>query len=236
MSSEIARALVSVSDKSGIVELCRGLADRGIEILSTGGTAKLLVHNQIEVIEVSDYTGFPEMMDGRVKTLHPKVHGGVLGRRGIDDPIMAAHGIKPIDLVVVNLYPFEQTVAKPDCGLETAIECIDIGGPTLIRAAAKNHYDVTVIVDPSDYGPVLDELRNRQGEISSETRFRLAVKSFNHTAHYDTAIASYLGAREEGHFPACLNLQFQRIQTMRYGENPHQQPFARRCVGEARHR
>ena len=214
---------MSVSDKSGIVELCRGLAAMGIEILSTGGTAKLLADNQIEVTEVSDYTGFPEMMDGRVKTLHPKVHGGVLARRGIDDAAMAEHGIEPIDLVVVNLYPFEQTVAKPDCDFETAIEQIDIGGPTLIRAAAKNHADVTVIVDPADYRAVLDELRSGQGSISQETRFRLAVKSFNHTAHYDSAIAAYLSAREGEHFPAVLNLHFQRTQMMRYGENPHQQ-------------
>jgi phosphoribosylaminoimidazolecarboxamide formyltransferase / IMP cyclohydrolase len=223
MNSKITRALVSVSDKSGIAELCRGLAAMGIEILSTGGTAKLLADHGIEVTEVSDYTGFPEMMDGRVKTLHPKVHGGVLGRRGIDDAVMTEHGIEPIDLVVVNLYPFEQTVAKPDCDFETAIEQIDIGGPTLIRAAAKNHADVTVIVDPADYRAVLDKLRNEQGSISQETRFRLAVKSFNHTAHYDTAIAAYLGAREGEHFPAILNLQFQRTQLMRYGENPHQQ-------------
>lgn len=214
---------MSVSDKSGIAELCRGLAEMGIEILSTGGTAKLLADHGIEVSEVSDYTGFPEMMGGRVKTLHPKVHGGVLARRGVDDAIMAEHGIEPIDLVVVNLYPFEQTVAKPDCDFETAIEQIDIGGPTLIRAAAKNHADVTVIVDPTDYRVVLDELRNQQGTISQETRFRLAVKSFNHTAHYDSAIAAYLGAREGEYFPVVLNLQFQRTQMMRYGENPHQQ-------------
>jgi len=223
MNTKITRALVSVSDKSGIAELCHGLAAMGIEILSTGGTAKLLADHGIEVTEVSDYTGFPEMMDGRVKTLHPKVHGGVLGRRGIDDTVMAEHGIEPIDLVVVNLYPFEQTVAQPDCDFETAIEQIDIGGPTLVRAAAKNHADVTVLVDPTDYQAVLDELRNRQGRISQQTRFRLAVKSFNHTAHYDTAIAAYLGAREGERFPAVLNLQLQRTQMMRYGENPHQQ-------------
>ncbi len=151
MNKKVTRALVSVSDKTGVLEFCRELDQLGIELLSTGGTAKLLQEKNVAVTEVSDYTGFPEMMDGRVKTLHPKVHGGILGRRGIDDEIMAANGINAIDIVVVNLYPFEQTVAKPDCDLETAIENIDIGGPTMIRAAAKNHNDVAVVVDPDDY-------------------------------------------------------------------------------------
>ncbi|MGR9098964.1 MAG: bifunctional phosphoribosylaminoimidazolecarboxamide formyltransferase/IMP cyclohydrolase [Gammaproteobacteria bacterium] len=222
MNKKVARALVSVSDKTGIVDFCRQLIPLDIEILSTGGTAKLLSENGLAVTEVSDYTGFPEMMDGRVKTLHPKVHGGILGRRGVDDEVMREHGIKPIDLVVVNLYPFEQTVAKPDCDLETAIENIDIGGPTMIRAAAKNHGDIAVVVDPADYGPIATELADSNGCISRQTRFRLALKSFEHTASYDTAIASYLGKIDNDSFPETLNLQFHRIQTMRYGENPHQ--------------
>ncbi|MGR9071809.1 MAG: bifunctional phosphoribosylaminoimidazolecarboxamide formyltransferase/IMP cyclohydrolase [Gammaproteobacteria bacterium] len=222
MNKKVARALVSVSDKTGVVDFCRQLISLDIEILSTGGTAKLLSENGLAVTEVSDYTGFPEMMDGRVKTLHPKVHGGILGRRGVDDEVMREHGIKPIDLVVVNLYPFEQTVAKPDCDLETAIENIDIGGPTMIRAAAKNHADIAVVVDPADYGPITAELADSNGCISRPTRFRLALKSFEHTARYDTAIASYLGKIDNDGFPEMLNLQFHRIQTMRYGENPHQ--------------
>ena len=222
MNKKIARALVSVSDKTGVVDFCRELSESGIEILSTGGTAKLLSENNIAVIEVSDYTGFPEMMDGRVKTLHPKVHGGILGRRGIDDAVMNENGIQTIDMVVVNLYPFEQTVASPDCDLETAIENIDIGGPTMIRAAAKNHNDVTVIIAPDDYAPTLTELKSSQNCISRDTRFKLALKSFEHTAKYDTAISVYLGKINNDQFPETLNLQFHHIQTMRYGENPHQ--------------
>ena len=222
MNKKITRALISVSDKTGVVDFCRELSHLGIEILSTGGTAKLLAENEIAVVEVSDYTGFPEMMDGRVKTLHPKVHGGILGRRGIDDEIMTKNDIKPIDLVVVNLYPFEQTVAKPDCDLATAIENIDIGGPTMIRAAAKNHADVSIIVDPKDYQLILSELNNNETHISQATRFQLALKSFAHTARYDTAISIYLGQLHDKQFPDTLNLQFQHIQTMRYGENPHQ--------------
>jgi len=238
MNKKVTRALVSVSDKSGIVDFCLELHQLGIEILSTGGTAKTLAEHNIPATEVSDYTGFPEMMDGRVKTLHPKVHGGILARRGIDDAVMAANGIKPIDMVVVNLYPFEQTIANPDCDLETAIENIDIGGPTMIRAAAKNHGDVAVIVDPADYSAVIAELKNSNG-LSHQTRFNLALKSFQHTARYDTAISTYLGnIRRAGsgqasdihsisgdngvQFPETLNLQFYRNQTMRYGENPHQ--------------
>jgi phosphoribosylaminoimidazolecarboxamide formyltransferase/IMP cyclohydrolase len=223
MNKKITRALVSVSDKTGIVDFCRQLEQLGIEILSTGGTAKLLAEQQVTAIEVSDYTGFPEMMDGRVKTLHPKIHGGILGRRGTDDDIMEQNAIQPIDLVVVNLYPFEQTIARPDCDLETAIENIDIGGPTMIRAAAKNHADVAVVVDPSDYAALLDELAAQQGALSQNTRFQLALKCFEHTARYDTAIATYLGAVNGNAFPETLNLQFQRSQSMRYGENPHQQ-------------
>ncbi len=224
--SSIQRALISVSDKTGIVEFAQQLHQTGVEILSTGGTAKLLADSKVPVIEVSDYTGFPEMMAGRVKTLHPKIHGGILGRRGTDDAVMQEHGIGPIDMVVVNLYPFEQTVANPDCDLPTAIENIDIGGPTLIRAAAKNHAAVTVIVDSADYAGVLDEMAANGGAVSDATRFRLAVKTFEHTARYDGAIANYLGALgEDGEkraFPQTLSLQYRQVQTMRYGENPHQ--------------
>ncbi|MGZ4958092.1 MAG: bifunctional phosphoribosylaminoimidazolecarboxamide formyltransferase/IMP cyclohydrolase [Methylomonas sp.] len=223
INKKVTRALVSVSDKTGVLEFCRGLNSLGVELLSTGGTAKLLAENNIAVTEVSDYTGFPEMMDGRVKTLHPKVHGGILGRRGIDDAVMAENGIKPIDMVVVNLYPFEQTIAKPDCDLETAIENIDIGGPTMIRAAAKNHADVAIIVDPADYSATLAELQATGSALSHETRFKLALKSFEHTARYDTAISAYLSKIiDAGNFPETLNLQFHRLQSMRYGENPHQ--------------
>ena len=223
--STITRALVSVSDKTGVVEFARALQARGVEILSTGGTAKLLAESGVAVVEVGTYTGFPEMMDGRVKTLHPKVHGGILGRRGVDDAVMAQHGIGPIDLVVVNLYPFEQTVARPGCDLATAIENIDIGGPTMLRAAAKNHAAVTVVVDAADYGRVLDEMQANGGAVTDRTRFDLAVKVFEHTARYDGAIASYLGARlgdEPTAFPRTVNLQFRLAQGMRYGENPHQ--------------
>ena len=222
MNKKVTRALVSVSDKSGIVDFCRELNQLGIEILSTGGTAKILAEHDIRATEVSDYTGFPEMMDGRVKTLHPKVHGGILARRGIDDAVMAANGINAIDMVVVNLYPFEQTIANPNCALDTAIENIDIGGPTMIRAAAKNHADVAIIVDPSDYASIVTELKNNASGLSHQTRFNLALKSFEHTARYDTAIASYLGNISGVQFPETLNLQFYHNQTMRYGENPHQ--------------
>ncbi len=223
--SSITRALISVSDKTGIIEFARALSSRKVEILSTGGTAKLLTDNEIPVIEVSEHTGFPEMMDGRVKTLHPTIHGGILGRRGIDDKVMHENEIAPIDMVVVNLYPFEQTVANPECDLPTAIENIDIGGPTMLRAAAKNHKDVTVIVDAADYQRVLDEMETNNGAVSDATRFDLAVKTFEHTSNYDGAIANYLGARlgqDTAEFPRTINLQFRQVQTMRYGENPHQ--------------
>jgi phosphoribosylaminoimidazolecarboxamide formyltransferase/IMP cyclohydrolase len=223
---KVQRALISVSDKTGVIELARALNSFNIEILSTGGTARLLGENGIAVTEVSDYTGFPEMMDGRVKTLHPKVHGGLLGRRGIDDEVMTRHGIEPIDLVVVNLYPFEDTVARPGRDLATAIEHIDIGGPALLRAAAKNQDAVTVIVDPADYPRVIEELREHRGVTSAATRFALAVKAFEHTARYDGVIAAYLGGLLEGQsrlFPRTLNLQFVKAQALRYGENPHQQ-------------
>ncbi|MEE9354621.1 MAG: bifunctional phosphoribosylaminoimidazolecarboxamide formyltransferase/IMP cyclohydrolase [Methylococcaceae bacterium] len=216
------RALISVSDKTGIVDFCRSLAKRQTEIISTGGTAKLLSQYAIPVIEVADYTGFPEIMQGRIKTLHPKIHGGILARRGIDDDVMAEHGIEGIDLVVVNLYPFEQTVAKPDCEIATAIENIDIGGPTMIRAAAKNHTHVAVVVDPLDYDLVLEEL-SRLNHVSEKTRSKLALKCFQHTAKYDAAIATYL-AKEQGQvFPQSLSINYQLSQTLRYGENPHQQ-------------
>jgi len=223
---KITRALISVSDKTGIVEFAQQLIQHGVEILSTGGTAKLLSANDINVTEVSDYTGFPEMMDGRVKTLHPKVHGGLLGRRGVDDEIMEQHEIPPIDLVVVNLYPFEQTVANPDCDLPTAIENIDIGGPTMLRAAAKNNAAVTVVVDAGDYERVLQEMADNSGSVSDATRFDLAVKTYEHTAHYDGAIANYLGKigsdGEKASFPRTFNSQYIKTQEMRYGENPHQ--------------
>ena len=224
--SAIKRALISVSDKTGIVDFSRELRTLGVEILSTGGTAKLLAEHDIDVTEVSDYTGFPEMMDGRLKTLHPKIHGGLLGRRGIDDAVMTENGIAPIDLVVVNLYPFEQTVARPDCNLPTAIENIDIGGPTMLRAAAKNHNAVTVVVDANDYQRILDEMKANTNIVSAETRFDLATKTFEHTARYDGAIANYLGAtRLDGsktNFARTHNTQFIKAQEMRYGENPHQ--------------
>ncbi len=226
----VSRALISVSDKTGVIELATSLHARDIEILSTGGTAKLLANNGIPVVEVSDYTGFPEMMDGRVKTLHPKIHGGILGRRGTDDAVMAEHDIPPIDLIIVNLYPFEATVAKADCTLEDAIENIDIGGPTMVRASAKNHANVGIIVDPADYPRLEQELADNNGALSHNFRFDMAVKAFEHTAHYDGMIANYLGKRvnvaegeEENRFPRTFNQQFIKTPIqMRYGENPHQ--------------
>jgi len=221
----VKRALISVSDKTGILELSKALIAADVEILSTGGTAKLLTENDLPVTEVSEHTGFPEMMDGRVKTLHPKIHGGILGRRGIDDEVMKLNGIDPIDLVVVNLYPFEATIAKDDCSLEDAIENIDIGGPTMVRATAKNHAYVTIVVNPSDYDRVINEIKN--GGISKATRFDLAVKAFEHTSNYDGAIANYLGKinpdGSQSNFPRTINMQFDKVQEMRYGENPHQQ-------------
>lgn len=223
----VRRALLSVSDKTGIVDFARSLHQRGIEILSTGGTAKLLVDAFIPVKEVSQHTGFPEIMDGRVKTLHPKIHGGILGRRGIDDDVMKANDISPIDLVVVNLYPFEATVAKENCALEDAIENIDIGGPAMVRATAKNYAFVSIIVEPADYARVLEEMEASDGLVSKATRFDLAVKAFEHTSKYDGMIANYLGRiKADGSkdiFPRTINLQFNKAQEMRYGENPHQQ-------------
>lgn len=221
----VRRALISVSDKTGIVEFAQALQEFKVEILSTGGTYKLLQQHNIKVVEVSEYTQFPEMMDGRVKTLHPKIHGGILGRRGQDDEVMASHGIQPIDLIVVNLYPFQETVARPDCDLATAIENIDIGGPTMLRAAAKNHAFVNVVVNAGSYAQIIEEMRQHDGCTSAATRFDLAVQTFEHTARYDAAIANYLGCRvndEDRDFPRTFNLQFHKAQNMRYGENPHQ--------------
>ncbi|HEX7027590.1 MAG TPA: bifunctional phosphoribosylaminoimidazolecarboxamide formyltransferase/IMP cyclohydrolase [Gammaproteobacteria bacterium] len=221
----VKRALLSVSDKTGIVEFAKVLASRNVEILSTGGTAKLLSDNGIPVVEVSDYTGFPEMMAGRVKTLHPKIHGGLLGRRGTDEGVMERHNIPPIDLVAVNLYPFEQTIARPASTFENAIENIDIGGPAMLRSAAKNHASVAVLVDTEDYAGVIREIES-SGGISPVTRFHLALKVFEHTARYDGAIANYLGSLDQRlepvNFPHALSLQFHKSQDMRYGENPHQ--------------
>lgn len=221
----IKRALISVSDKSGIVEFGRALQAQGIEILSTGGTYKLLCDNDIKATEVSDYTGFPEMMDGRVKTLHPKIHGGILARRGQDDAVMSEHGINAIDMVVVNLYPFEKTVANPDCSLEDAIENIDIGGPTMVRAAAKNNAFVNIVVNAADYASILEEMQANNGATSQATRFNLAIKAYEHTAAYDGAIANYFGHKVPGgneDFARTFNSQFTKTQDMRYGENSHQ--------------
>jgi phosphoribosylaminoimidazolecarboxamide formyltransferase/IMP cyclohydrolase len=222
----VRRALLSVSDKSGLIELARALAARDVEILSTGGTARLLTDRGLSVREVSSYTGFPEIMDGRVKTLHPKIHGGLLGRRGIDDTVMKLHGIHPIDLLVVNLYPFAETVSRPNCRYDEAIENIDIGGPAMLRAAAKNHDSVAVAVDPADYPVLLAELVAHDGGTSAAMRSRLAAKVFAHTARYDTMVASYLAGHHEStaeRFPATLPLVFDKVQDLRYGENPHQQ-------------
>ncbi|MGH8287659.1 MAG: bifunctional phosphoribosylaminoimidazolecarboxamide formyltransferase/IMP cyclohydrolase [Steroidobacteraceae bacterium] len=231
----VRRALLSVSDQSGLVELARALAARDVEILSTGGTARLLASSGLAVREVSNYTGFPEIMDGRVKTLHPKIHGGLLGRRGIDDAVMALHGIQPIDLLVVNLYRFAETVSRPNCRYAEAIENIDIGGPAMLRAAAKNHESVAVAVDPADYPALIAELAAHDGCTSVALRSRLAAKVFAHTARYDTMVASYLAANAAGsapsnrqtsameRFPAILPLVFEKVQDLRYGENPHQQ-------------
>ncbi|MEM2878853.1 MAG: bifunctional phosphoribosylaminoimidazolecarboxamide formyltransferase/IMP cyclohydrolase [Candidatus Hadarchaeales archaeon] len=219
----VSRALVSVSDKRGIVEFVRALQGLGVEIISTGGTAKILREAGIGVIDASQITGFPEMMDGRVKTLHPRIHGGILAVRKKSEHIRAAreHGIPLIDMVVVNLYPFEETV-KRGAGLEEAVENIDIGGPAMVRSAAKNFSDVAVVVDPDDYCWIIDELK-KTGEISESSRRRLAVKAFSHTARYDTMISSHLNRAFGGDvFPEILNLSFKRADTLRYGENPHQ--------------
>ncbi|MFM2397540.1 MAG: hypothetical protein RLZZ144_790, partial [Pseudomonadota bacterium] len=224
----IKQALISVSDKSGVLEFAQGLHQLGVKILSTGGTAKLFSDNGIPCTEVADYTGFPEMLDGRVKTLQPKVHAGILARRDLPEHVatLERHGIPTIDLVVVNLYPFAATVAKPNCSLEDAIENIDIGGPTMVRAAAKNHGHVAIITEPADYADVLAEMQTNGGGVSDATRFDLAKKAFSHTAAYDSMISNYLttissdGSKSE--FPAQINFNFAKVQDMRYGENPHQ--------------
>jgi len=226
--SKIKRALISVSDKEGLVAFAKGLIGFGVEIISTGGTSRYLKDQGVAVRDVSDLTGFPEILDGRVKTLHPKVHGGILGRR--DHPShqkqMKRHGIEPIDLIVVNLYPFEGTISKAGCTLEEAVEQIDIGGPAMIRSAAKNFHDVAVVVDPDDYPEILEELGRYHGALSPETRMRLATHAFTHTARYDSIISHYLEARLSGEtpvlFPQILDLKFEKIQNLRYGENPHQ--------------
>ncbi len=222
----VRRALLSVSDKSGIVELCRELERMGIALLSTGGTFRLLRSNDIQVTDVSDFTGFPEIMDGRVKTLHPKIHGGLLGRPGVDDRIMEELEIPPIDLVVVNLYPFEDTIKRPDCALTEAIENIDIGGPAMLRAAAKNYEFTGVVVDSADYPALLSELQENDNRLSVETCFRLAQKVFSHTANYDANVANYLGASDHmgnsRNYPDTYTMQFSLAQELRYGENPHQ--------------
>ena len=233
----IKRALLSVSDKAGIVEFARSLSDKGVDLLSTGGTAKLLAENGIPVTEVSDYTGHPEIMDGRVKTLHPKVHGGILARRGMDEAVMTENGISAIDMVVVNLYPFANAVSDENCTLENAIENIDIGGPTMVRAAAKNHKDVTIVVNASDYDRVISEMNGNDDSLTYQTRFDLAIAAYEHTASYDGMIANYFGKMlpaygekeattsfdAKAKFPRTFNSQFIKTQDLRYGENSHQE-------------
>ena len=219
---KVRRALISVSDKTGILDLAAELHQAGISILSTGGTAAQLSAAGVPVTDVSAHTQFPEIMGGRVKTLHPKVHGGILGRADIDEGVMNEHGIDPIDLVVVNLYPFAQTIAKEDCTLPLAIENIDIGGPAMIRAAAKNHDRVTVVVDPSDYSTLVDELKSNDGCISNDIRFEFARKAFSHTSEYDGMIANYLGQQNDNAYPETMHFTYNKKQPLRYGENPHQ--------------
>ena len=226
MLTPVRRALLSVSDKTGVVEFARELKERGIEILSTGGTAKLLTSHGIPVKEVAEHTGFPEIMGGRVKTRHPKIQGGLLGRRGTDEDVMREHSIEPIDLLAVNLYPFAATVSRPDCTYEDAVENIDIGGPAMVRAAAKNHASVTVVVDPSDYRELLDELAANQGSTNLPMRRKLSAKAFAHTAQYDAMVSAYFTGAIGGTaptFPDDLNLSFRKHFDLRYGENPHQQ-------------
>ena len=227
----IRTALLSVSDKSGIVPFAKALHEQGVKLISTGGTAKLLAENNLPVVEVSSLTKFPEMLDGRVKTLHPMVHGGLLARRDFPEHMAALkqHGIDTIDMLVINLYPFNETVAKESCSFEDAVENIDIGGPAMLRAAAKNHQDVTVLISPEDYAPVLAEMKSNQNAVSYKTNLALAKKVFAHTAQYDGAIANYLSAlgddldhKARSAYPKTLHLAFEKVQEMRYGENPHQ--------------
>ncbi|MBT8444307.1 MAG: bifunctional phosphoribosylaminoimidazolecarboxamide formyltransferase/IMP cyclohydrolase, partial [Gammaproteobacteria bacterium] len=221
--SAYSRALISVSDKTGVVDLGKSLIQIGIEILSTGGTAAALRAAGVPVTDVADVTGFPEIMGGRVKTLHPKIHGGILARRDQDGPAMTQHDIGPIDLLVVNLYPFEETIARDGCTRAEAIENIDIGGPAMLRAAAKNHAFVTVVVDPHDYDVVVDELQQNDMTVGEATRRRLATKAFGHTAGYDAAIWTYLSAQDEAEeFPQTFPLPLRKHSDLRYGENPHQ--------------
>ncbi|TXH29194.1 MAG: bifunctional phosphoribosylaminoimidazolecarboxamide formyltransferase/IMP cyclohydrolase [Elusimicrobia bacterium] len=226
---KIRQALLSLSNKNGAVEFARGLIAQGVGLLSTGGTAKMLREAGLTVVDVGDYTGFPEMLDGRVKTLHPKVHGGLLARRDLPEHMstIARHDISPIDLVCVNLYPFRETVAKTGVTLDEAIENIDIGGPAMLRSAAKNYAAVAVVTDPADYAAVLAEMTTNDGSLSRDTRFSLAKKAFVHTARYDSAIANWLSSLDVDNrpqpFPASLQLAFDRVETLRYGENPHQQ-------------
>ncbi|MFQ5588030.1 MAG: bifunctional phosphoribosylaminoimidazolecarboxamide formyltransferase/IMP cyclohydrolase [Nitrospiria bacterium] len=234
---QIKRAILSTYNKEGVVDFALGLQSLGVELLSTGGTYRLLFEKGIPVQEVSDYTGFPEMLGGRVKTLHPLIHGGILGKR--DDEMhrqeMSENQIEPIDLVVVNLYPFKETIAKPDVKLDEAIEQIDIGGPTMLRSAAKNYKDVAVVTDPRDYTAILGEMKSQGGGLSEETRFSLAKKVFERTSDYDKAIFSYLdhlSEKEEEVFPDTLNLQFNKVQSLRYGENPHQRAAFYRIVSQ----
>jgi phosphoribosylaminoimidazolecarboxamide formyltransferase / IMP cyclohydrolase len=222
-SKRIERALISVSDKTGLLEFANGLTQLGVEILSSGGTYRFLLDHGLPAKEVSQHTGFPEIMGGRIKTLHPKIHGGILGRRGQDEGVMAEHGISPIDLVVVNLYPFEATISKPDCTFEDAVENIDIGGPAMLRAAAKNHDAVGVVVDPEDYAGILSEITQGQGGLTAETRLALAAKCYRHTASYDALIANYLDKKAQRPvFADPMILTMNYAQDMRYGENPHQ--------------
>lgn len=235
----IKRALVSVSNKRGVIDFTKGLTKLKVEIISTGGTAKALQEAKIPVTEVAKVTGFPEMLDGRVKTLHPKVHGGILAIRGKKDHLeqLEKAGIEPIDMVVVNLYPFRETIAKPDVSFAEAIENIDIGGPTMIRSAAKNHVSVAVVVDPARYDEILAEMKKNKGCISEKTLFELARDAFEHTAEYDEAIYHYLAGLDGGEveFPPLLNLAFEKIQDLRYGENPHQKAAYYREIGALPH-
>lgn len=246
--AKIKRALVSVSDKTGVVKFGGDLSKMGVEIISTGGTAKALRDAKIPVVEISEYTGFPEILDGRLKTLHPKIHGGILGIRNNKKHAeeMKKNGVEPIDLVVVNLYPFESTVAKTGCTFEEAVENIDIGGPTMLRAAAKNHEDVAVVCDPADYSSIITEMREKKGELSAKTKFRLAKKVFAHTARYDSAIITYLSRFDDSkkvlELPTVVGFTFEKLQSLRYGENPHQRAAFYRdpagtsepCVANAR--
>ena len=226
---KVRRALISVSNKEGILELARGLSDLGVEILSTGGTASLLKKNDIKIKGVSEFTGFPELMEGRIKTLHPKVHGGILARRDRPSHMkeMKENALEPIDLVCVNLYPFQATIENPDCRFEDAIEQIDIGGPAMLRSAAKNFEHVIVIVDPEDYPKILEAIKKHDGEVPREVRRALSQKVFRHTSSYDGMIANYLERQVVGEdavrFPGVLSLQYEKILNLRYGENPHQQ-------------